>query len=88
MEQFYRYHLQDGLAIPEALRQSQLWLRDVTAGELAERFGEEKQYLLQQTRLPSDIVVSANRRFSRDFEPEDRPFAHSYYWAAFTFTGS
>lgn len=72
MERFYRHYLRDELGLPEALRCAQLWLRDVTARELAARYPRG----------------STNyRRFSRDFKPEDRPFEHPYYWAAFTFNG-
>lgn len=86
MERFFRNYLQEGLSLPEALRQAQLWLRDVTAGELAERFTAERLEMLGE-RLPADVVSGGYRRFSLDYEPEDRSFAHPYYWAAFTFSG-
>jgi CHAT domain-containing protein len=38
MERFYQLHLQGGLDIPRALLEAQIWLRDVSAGSLAERF--------------------------------------------------
>jgi CHAT domain-containing protein len=85
MERFYQGHLQDGLAIAEALRQAQLWLRDVTAGELRERFSTERQMLLS-TRLPTEVVTQEYRRFAA-MDAKERPFAHPYYWAAFTFSG-
>jgi len=89
MERFYHNYLREEIEIAEALRQAQLWLRDVTAGELTKRFGEDKQVLFNHTRLPDDIVISANRRFSRDFNnPEERPFEHPFHWAAFTFSGA
>ncbi|HMQ55746.1 MAG TPA: CHAT domain-containing protein, partial [Anaerolineae bacterium] len=87
MEKFYQLHLQAGLAIAEALRQAQIWLRDVTAVELAERFSDERKALLAGTRMPGEIVSEQFRRFRR-FQAEERPFAHPYYWAAFTFSGA
>lgn len=73
MERFYQHYLQNELPLPEALRRAQIWLRDVTAGELATR----------------SLRGSTNyRRFSRDFKAGDRPFEHPYYWAAFTFNGT
>lgn len=86
MERFYQLHLQqDGLALAPALRQAQLWLRDVTAGELANRFGHEAQQLM--TRLTKDEALAYWYRFER-MDDGERPFAHPYYWAAFTFTGA
>ncbi|MBK8985340.1 MAG: tetratricopeptide repeat protein [Chloroflexi bacterium] len=86
MERFYQLHLQDGLDFASALRQAQLWLRDVTAGELAERFGEERMKL-KGSRLTLAEVGDYWRRFAAE-EPESQPFEHPYYWAAFTFTGA
>ena len=87
MERFYQYYLNDSLAIPQALRQAQLWLRDVTAAELAQRFSSEREQLLGLSeRLPAPVVSEQYRRF-QDLPPDERPFSHPYYWAAFTFSG-
>lgn len=72
MERFYHGYLNEGLDICEALRQAQLWLRDVSAQELT-------------NRIPKG--TTHYRHFSRDFKADERPFAHPYYWAAFTFSG-
>jgi len=61
MERFYQLHLH-GQELPEALQQAQIWLRNVTAGELARRFAVQG--------------------------PAQRPFAHPFHWAAFTFSGA
>jgi CHAT domain-containing protein len=87
MERFYTLHLQDGLGIAKTLRQAQLWLRDVTAGELRERFSEERQMLMGGPRMPAEVVRQEYRRFAK-MNPDERPFAHPYYWAAFTFSGA
>lgn len=87
MEKFYKLHLRDGLEIAAALRQAQLWLRDVTARELRERFSEGRQVLAGSTRMPAEVV---NRQFCHFalMRAEERPFAHPYYWASVTFSGA
>lgn len=89
MERFYQNHLQKGMLIAEALRQAQLWLRGVTAAELGERFSEERKAILGYTRMSATVVSAQYRRFTdkKNFQPQDRPFANPYYWAAFTFNG-
>ena len=54
-----------------ALRQAQLWLRDSTGSELV-------PYL--QNSHP-EIATKLEQA------PDKYPFAHPYYWAAFTYTG-
>ena len=85
MERFYQLHLQDGLDLAPALRQAQLWLRDVTAGELFDRFGREAQQLVN--RMSKEEALGYWYRFEKMGRGE-RPFADPYYWAAFTFTGA
>ena len=87
MEHFYRLHLQESMDIAVALRQAQIWLRDVTAGELAERFAAEEEIALGQTRMPIEAASEYYSRFA-EHRSQDRPFAHPYYWAAFTFSGA
>lgn len=84
MEQFYRLHLA-GMNPAPALRAAQMWLRDVTAEELANRFDDESQQLMSP--LKEEEALAYWYRFER-MGKEKRPFAAPYYWAAFTFTGS
>lgn len=84
MEQFYRLHLA-GMDPAPALRAAQICLRDVTAGELTNRFDDESQQLM--TRLTEEEALAYWYRFER-MDKEKRPFADPYYWAAFTFTGA
>jgi CHAT domain-containing protein/anti-sigma28 factor (negative regulator of flagellin synthesis) len=86
MERFYQLHLEEGKVIPEALCQAQIWLRDVTAGQLAERFAGEEEALLASTRMSIEAASKFYVQF-KTLNPEHRPFAHPYYWAAFTFSG-
>jgi CHAT domain-containing protein len=86
MEYFYRIYLQNGTDIADALCQAQLWLRGVTAEELANRLGQERMKS-KDNRLALAEASDYWRRFAA-MEPEERPFSHPYYWAAFTFTGA
>ena len=86
IERFYQLHLQNGLEFASALRQAQLWLRDVTAGELAERF-DQAQMKLKGNKSAKARVSEYWRRLKAE-EPENKLFAHPYYWAAFTFIGA
>jgi CHAT domain-containing protein len=85
MERLYQLHLQEGLPLAAALRQAQLWIRDVTAGELAERATPARQKY-PGAQMPAEAAIKIFDRFTRA-KPELRPFSHPYYWAAFTFTG-
>lgn len=88
MERFYRLHLEEKRDLPDALREAQIWLRDLTAGELAKRFAKEEEEAMEgRARLSIETASAAFARFaSRD--TTDRPFEHPYYWAAFTFSGA
>jgi CHAT domain-containing protein len=85
MERFYRGHLQEGLPPAVALRRSQLWLRDATAGDMGLAGHWEQVYL---TTADPGVVRTAFRsmRYYAN-HPEDRPFSSPYYWAPFTFAG-
>jgi CHAT domain-containing protein len=86
MEHFYQAHLQDHLPPAAALRQAQRWLRDLTADHLRQRFAAEREALLT-TRMPGEVVSTQYRRFAA-LDPDAQPFAHPFYWAAFTFSGA
>jgi CHAT domain-containing protein/tetratricopeptide (TPR) repeat protein len=86
MEHFYQVHLHDHVPPAAALRQAQRWLRDLTADHLRQRFAAEREALLT-TRMPGDVVSAQYRRFAT-LDPDERPFAHPFYWAAFIFNGA
>ena len=71
VKRFYDLWRSDGLEPAQALHQAQLWLRDSTGPELA-------PYL-----QPSHPDLAT--KFAQ--APDKRPFAHPFYWAAFTYTG-
>lgn len=90
MAHFYKLHLGDGeeegLEPAAALQATQRWLREITAEELREQYGEE--YAKQKgSRLTLAEAGDYWRRFAIE-QPKSKPFAHPYYWAAFTFTGA
>ena len=86
MDRFYRLHLGgDGgrpLGAASALRQAQFWLRDATGHELAARCEE-----IHRATRRSDAALYRAIRYFRSAS-EERPFAHPFYWAAFTFSGA
>ena len=83
MGRFYVEHLGNGLDPASALHRAQDWLRTATARDmsLADRY--ERRY--QESGRMDPAAFRAMRYFRAN--PEARPFAHPYYWAAFTFTG-
>ena len=87
MERFYQLHLKEAQDLPVALRNAQIWLRDVTAGELAQRFADEEDVLLSATRTSISMASNSFARFTK-LDPKEQPFAHPYYWAPFTFSGA
>ena len=82
VERFYHHHRQEGLTPAASLRKAQRWLRNVTAGELEKEFAKKRRQ-----RGPTRKQASAAWRDFAGREPDTLPFAHPYYWAAFTFTG-
>jgi CHAT domain-containing protein/tetratricopeptide (TPR) repeat protein len=86
---FYESHLREGLAPAAALRKAQLWLRDVTNAELSELFA---RYKLTATDRPTSTRMAyemASKKFREHTlrDPDERPYAHPYYWAPFVFYG-
>ena len=86
LTRFYFHHKEEGWAPAKALNMAQVWLRDVSAGELAERFSELRR-LKKGLDIPYEQLSAAWRRFSTA-NPSTKPFAHPRYWAAFTFSGA
>jgi CHAT domain-containing protein/tetratricopeptide (TPR) repeat protein len=84
MGEFYRRHLEEAQNPAQALRRTQRWLRDATAGEtkLAEHF--ERRY--QDSGRRDAAALRSMRTFRAN--PEVKPFAHPYYWAGFVFSGA
>jgi len=81
IERFYQNLLRQGLAPSQALREAQLWLRDVTRKELGD-------YFKSHIRIGASEAATAFMETSLAGDPEERPYANPFYWAAFLFTGA
>jgi CHAT domain-containing protein/tetratricopeptide (TPR) repeat protein len=83
MEKFYRLHIKDGKPPATALREAQLWLRELTRRELGAYY--EEIYM----RMSPDSALDASiKLIQENGSPDDRLYAHPFYWAAFTYTGA
>jgi CHAT domain-containing protein/tetratricopeptide (TPR) repeat protein len=88
MERFYHNHLVDTMDFAAALQESQAWVRELRIGEVAAYAAlcyrqspqkeEEKKELLKWKKY---------YLFLAQQHPDQRPFAHPFYWAAFTVNG-
>jgi len=88
MIKFYNYHLVDGLSPSEALRNAQLWLRDITNAELSEIFDFYRQRATERpaSRLAFDVAQTKFREYALSI-PDGKPFVHPFFWAPFIFCG-
>ena len=85
MERFYAALL-EGEQPPRALQEAQRGLRHVAAGELAAYFDIERRKPDEARIMSYDQSSAAWRRFAV-MKPEEQPFSHPYYWAAFEMIG-
>jgi CHAT domain-containing protein len=83
VERFYHFYQVEGLPPARALNRAQRWLRDSTVPEL----GLVARY--ERLLAVSEGGGADTLRWLRYYRahPKMRPFAHPYYWAAFTYTG-
>jgi CHAT domain-containing protein/tetratricopeptide (TPR) repeat protein len=87
--------LRAGRSKAEALREAQLWLRDLTAAQAQEILEAQaaaagqptrEVALTEMTRLALAQLLPVQRRFAL-MDDTERPFAHPYFWAAFQCVG-
>ena len=71
LSRFYELWRTEKLDPPAALRQAQIWLRDSTGPELVPYLKDSNPALAQKLEQALD----------------EHPFAHPFYWAAFTYAG-
>lgn len=87
MIRFYKHHLQDHLPPAVALRQAQIWLRDVTNETLSELFQMYRDAAnTPQTRMGYELAQEKFRQHTLA-APDAKPFQNPYYWAGFVFYG-
>ncbi|MUG94180.1 CHAT domain-containing protein [Scytonema sp. UIC 10036] len=73
-------NLQKGFAVALALNQAQLWLKDLTKGDL--------ETWIEKNQLPLKPAVRINlRRRFYEFEDDAKLFQSPFYWAAFCALG-
>ncbi|QKQ75114.1 CHAT domain-containing protein [Nostoc sp. TCL240-02] len=77
MIRFYQ-NLQKGFTVALALNQAQLWLKDLTKGDL--------ETWIEETQLPLVVRISLRRRFYKS-EDDAKPFKSPFCWAAFCAIG-
>ena len=86
MERFYSNHLKNGMDFAAALQEAQGWVRELGVAEMA----DYAKLCYQQSRQKDRRMLfrlMRNYRHLADQNPALRPFAHPYYWAAFTVNG-
>jgi CHAT domain-containing protein/tetratricopeptide (TPR) repeat protein len=75
MERFYVNHLDNDMSPTKALQEAQVWIRNLTRGELLA--------LLEKKNEAHDVRRTIRRGGLKD----DRIYEDPYYWAAFTVNG-
>jgi CHAT domain-containing protein len=87
--------LRAGKSKVAALREAQLWLRDLTAAQAQEILEAQaaaagqptrEVALTEMTRMALAQLLPVQRRFAL-MDDTERPFAHPYFWAAFQCVG-
>jgi len=85
------YQLLEEFYPATALKQAQLWLRDATYDTLVHWCREVAEKLFDYDLLCSETLEDAADSFQKmadRMDSNNRPYAHPYYWAAFTITGN
>jgi CHAT domain-containing protein len=75
----------EGKSKPEALRDAQIWLRDLMAREALTLVRRKEAELSGERMAWADVVPL--RRALEWSDPHDHLFAHPYYWAGFQCVG-
>ena len=89
MERFYSNHIKRKMDISMALQEAQLWVRDLTSIKVADYV--EKCYSSGKWKGKSIELIEKYREHYlklAEKSPEEKPFQHPYYWAAFTVNGA
>ena len=86
MGRFYANHLTAGMTVSEALHEAQRWLRGLTAADIARHLDGLRP---AANRAGEALLLRTRRHYVDQAKqnPDDRPFAHAYYWAPFTLYG-
>jgi len=81
MKRFYYNHLIESMSPAQALRKAQLWLRDLTRSEIGQELLSQirKGQNTHLWRVCLDTLTKGT--------PDETPYSHPYYWAAFVLIG-
>jgi CHAT domain-containing protein len=79
---FYAECAHGGVSRAEALRRSQQWLRRLTVRDLLAALRT-----LRSAPSPAGPLAASLATPLRALDQDDRPFAHPWFWAAFSLTG-
>jgi CHAT domain-containing protein len=89
MERFYSNHIAGGMDIPQALQEAQLWVKDLTAKQVADYV--EKCYRSGNWEGKSRKFIEHYRENIlklAEESPDKKPFQYPHYWAAFSVNGA
>ncbi len=87
MERFYRNHLKGKMDFAEALCEAQQWVRELSVEEVVQYAERWYRQPLQKDKKIELFKLMRYYRYQAERNPALRPFAHPYYWAAFTVNG-
>lgn len=86
MERFYQNHLSGEMDFATALCEAQRWVRELKVGEVA-KYAEQWYQQLEKRNSSALFAGMRHYQFLAQRSPDLCPFAHPYYWAAFTMNG-
>ena len=84
MMEFFRY-LQAGKTPPEALKQAQDWLKNITNSQLAQWYSDRSEEVKQDDITQWDNLSSQASTYQQN--PDFVPYENPYFWAGFVLTG-
>ncbi|MEA5467897.1 CHAT domain-containing tetratricopeptide repeat protein [Spirulina sp. 06S082] len=84
MMEFFRY-LQAGKTPPEALKQAQDWLKNITNSQLAQWYIDRSEEVKQDDITQWDNLRSQASTYREN--PDFVPYENPYFWAGFVLTG-
>jgi CHAT domain-containing protein len=86
MIKMYEGIFRDGKSKAQALRNAQLWLKDLTAREALEIIRGHSKELERACRMLPERLTLLSTEISAE-HPDSQPFSHPYYWAGFQLFG-
>jgi CHAT domain-containing protein len=89
MERFYCNHIVEGMDIPHALQKTQLYVRDLTAKQVVD-YVEKCYHSGKWEGKSKERIEQYKEKYLKMAKesPDEKPFHHPYYWAAFTVNGA